>query len=406
MKTVRLQFALAVVFALLNTLPAPAQTLTTLCSLHLGYQVGYSLPFPALVQGNDGNFYGTTYQAQTSPSGTVFKVTPSGTFTILHNFASDTDGTFPRAALLQARDGNFYGTTDAGGKYNSGTIFKITPSGTLTTLHSFEGHGDAGGHFPHVTELVQGRDGDLYGTIRCVKGVHDYGTIFRITTAGAFTSLHSFTNDTDGFWPSPLVQGKDGNLYGVTSSDKLGAGTVFRVTPTGKLTTLYCFAGTFDGGHPSNPLVQGADGNFYGTTEMGGGPYNSGTIFKITPTGNLTVLRSLGMDTQSSQFSALVLGRDGNCYGTSSQPQRDYLATIFRITPTGAFTNLHYFTSPHSTLNGPNTSTGVAMPSALVQGRDGNFYAMAFGGCSSSGPIPTHIPSVCATIFRFSPAPK
>ena len=227
--------------------------------------------------------------------------------TTLHMFAGyPSDGGVPDAGVVQATDGNFYGTTYTGGASGNcqggcGTIFKITSAGTLTTLHSFTWYDGAS----PVGALVQGSDGNLYGTTYGGGAEPRVGTVFKITPGGTLTTLYSFcaqANCTDGQQPyAGLVRGSDGNFYGTTlegganTGCSLGAGscgTVFKITPGGALTTLHSFcaqAGCADGGNPYAGLVQGSDGNFYGTTfERGANGY--GTVFKITPAGTLTTL--------------------------------------------------------------------------------------------------------------------
>ena len=249
------------------------------------------------VQGSDGNFYGTTpfggaNSFEGGPkAGTLFKITPSGAFTKLWDFCSQSncaDGSLPLAPLVQGSDGNLYGTTTAGGANNQGTVFKITPSGSLTSLYTFcaqrfcaDGAGPTG--------MVQGSDGDLYGVTN-VGGTGN-GTVFKITPSGALTTLYSFCSQgqrtcADGYYPAAaLIQGSDGNFYGTTSGANVNEGeTVFRVTPNGTLITLYKFcsqSNCTDGyGVQYNSLVQGSDGAFYGTTQWGGAN-SKGTVFRL-----------------------------------------------------------------------------------------------------------------------------
>ena len=189
-----------------------------------------------LVQGSDGNFYGTTSAGGSDGGGTVFKITPSGTLTTLYSFCQQLSlrgRTFPYAGLVAGTDGNFYGTTLGGGAHGSiGTVFKITPSGVLTTLHSFD---TSDGSNPYAP-LVLGSDGNFYGTVSG-GGAHACGAIFKITPAGEFTTLHSFVPGSDGYGPNGgLVQASDGNFYGITSAD---VGTIFEITPAGTFTALY-----------------------------------------------------------------------------------------------------------------------------------------------------------------------
>jgi uncharacterized repeat protein (TIGR03803 family) len=199
--------------------------------------------YAVLVQGTDGNFYGTTYLGGANDQGTIFKLSASGAFTTLHSF-DGTDGSEPLAGVVQAANGDFYGTTYLGGSKNEGTVFKITPTGTFTTLHSFCSQtGCADGENPFAV-LVLGTDGNLYGTTLGGGGGKGFGTVFKITPSGTLTTLHSFCTQSscaDGKFPQTgLVQASNGNLYGTTiSGGAYGDGTIFGITPSGKVTTLY-----------------------------------------------------------------------------------------------------------------------------------------------------------------------
>jgi uncharacterized repeat protein (TIGR03803 family) len=255
-----------------------------------------------LVQGSDGNFYGTTAGGGADNFGTVFKMNPGGTVSTLVSFTGG-DGSAPFAELVQGSDGNFYGTTAAGSASGGGTVFKMTPAGTLTTLVSFTG---VNGLYPGAA-LVQGTNGMLYGTAydggtTALNGGAGFGTVFRMSTAGAFTTLAQFNGVADGFYPlSGLVQGSDGNFYGTTAAGgtggSMGGGTVFKMTPVGTLTTLVSFNGA-NGNSPQAPLIQASDGNFYGTTTYGG-PNGGGTVFQVTTNGVLTTLVAFGSQANS-----------------------------------------------------------------------------------------------------------
>src|ERR1019366_3719595 len=219
---------------------------------------------------------------------TLLFALPAGaqSYTVLHAFGGSDGRNI--GGIVQATDGNFYGTTSQGGAGDNGTVFQMTPSGTLTTLHSFS---SIDGAYPYIG-LIQGTDGNFYGTTS-QGGAGSIGTVFRITPSGTLTTLHSFTG-SDGQYPrAGLVQGSDGNFYGTTPSGGYGWGVVFRITPAGALTTLPSFAGR-DGQAPGAELVQGSDGNFYGTTMEGGTGdlslpviVRAGTVFRITPSGTL-----------------------------------------------------------------------------------------------------------------------
>jgi uncharacterized repeat protein (TIGR03803 family) len=241
------------------------------------------------MQATDGNFYGTTYIGGNNQGGTVFKITAGGTLTTLYRFCSHlpgcADGLEPVAGLVQDADGNLYGTTNGGGAYGYGTVFKINLSGALTTLHSFDNS-----EFPYAG-LVQGADGNLYGTTSG-GGAYGYGTVFKITPSGMLTTLYSFCPAgfpcADGADPfAGLVQATDGNFYGTTffggtgGACSTGCGTIFAITAGGTLTTVHSFDIT-DGSGPDAPLVQATDGNLYGTTPSSGA-YGPGTVFRLVP---------------------------------------------------------------------------------------------------------------------------
>jgi uncharacterized repeat protein (TIGR03803 family) len=372
------------VFCAATAIVSPAQTYTML----YGFSGGADGANPgALVQGTDGSFYGTTgsggslYVCGQFGCGTVFKITPNGTLTTLHSFVSS-DGRSPNG-LVQGTDGNFYGTTSEGGAGSQcdlgcGTVYKMTPSGTLTTLHSFN---NADGAYPDAG-LVQATDGNFYGTT-AIGGANSWGTVFKITPAGTLTTLYSFcsqSNCADGSVPwDGLVQATDGNFYGTISGGGANSwGTVFKITPAGTLTTLYSFCSQprcTDGQYPLAGLLLASDGNFYGTTSEGGiqCDFGCGTVFKITPNGTLTTLHSF-VGSEGSSPNQLVQGTDGNFYGTAQRGGPNNCGirgaqigcgTIFEISsqPPYTVTILHAFSGADG--NAPGT---------LVQATDGNFY--------------------------------
>ena len=285
------------------------------------YLSGLSSP-GGLILDTGGNLYGTTADSAYSayPHGTVFQLTPAGTLTIIHEFSGD-DGDNPSGPLLQGRDGSFYGTTSGGGANGGGTIFRFTSGGQFESLYSLNGASDS--YSPVLS--VQGGDGNFYGVAR---GLYDAdfqepgaaGTVFRFNPSGQFTTLYHFTDGEDGAQPSGLAPGDDGNFYGTTFySGTGGYGTVFRISPAGEFTTLYSFTNGDDGAQPG-PLVSGGDGNFYGTTKT----YDQFTLYQITPTGVLATLLSLTIENdglnsheQIIPFGGVLLGSDGSLYGTS-----------------------------------------------------------------------------------------
>jgi uncharacterized repeat protein (TIGR03803 family) len=389
----------------------PAQTFTTLHSF--GGKNGKS-PYAGLVQSTSGDFYGTTLNGgsnvckvgeRNDGCGTVYKITASGKTTTLLSF-DGTDGEEPAATLVQGTDGNFYGTTQFGGandvctnvygEEGCGTMFKITPSGTLMTLYSFCSLSNCMDGANPKAALIQTTDGNLYGTTQfgggstaCKEGC---GTVFKITRSGTLTTLHSF-DSTDGATPSAgLVQATDGNFYGTTEGGGLDSrGTVFKITPSGTLKTLYSFDGT-DGEEPEGDLVQATDGNFYGTTTSGGANFE-GMIFKITPNGTLTTLHSFDFTDGEFPIAGLVQGTDGNFYGTTESGGGVGLGTIFELTPSGTLTTLHSFCSDY-----PSCTDGNGPTAGLIQGTDGNFYGTTLDG----GPNDNACSIGCGTVFSLS----
>ena len=367
----------------------PAQTVQILCSFS-GTNGAY--PQAALTLGTDGNFYGTTSYGGSNSDGTVFKMTTNGTLTILVSFKG-TNGAQPCAALTLGTDGNFYGTTETGSGIGGiyGTVFKVTTNGTLTTLHTFTGY-DGGNPY---AALTVGPDGNLYGTTSTggsgTDGGGNDGTVFKVTTNGTLTTLVSFGGYNGAYPYAALTLGRDGNLYGTTWGAPSYDGTVFKITTNGTLTTLVFFNGT-DGECPTAALSLGTDGNFYGTTEAGGafeGGWGEtlGTVFKVTTNGTLTTLVSFNGTNGAAPYAGLTLGNDGNFYGTTDESSGNAAGygTVFKVTTNGTLTTLVSF----------NVTNGESPLAALTLGKDGNFYGTTYmGGSSGDG-----------TVFRLSLPP-
>lgn len=320
--------------------------------------------YGSLLRADDGSLYGLSSSGGSAGSGTVFKVTPGGTVTTLVHFAG-ANGSTPRGSLIQGADGALYGMTSQGGGNGHGTIFKVTTAGDLTTLVDF--------NFSNGAEpwgsLTRGRDGDFYGMTR--SGGNGHGTIFRMTPSGTLTTLVMLTSSTGTAPAGSLIQGVDGDFYGMTSGGGTGTrGTVFRVTSSGEFTTLANLDFS-SGGEPYGDLVQGSDGDFYGITSQGGNN-GSGTAFKMTAEGVLTKLADFDGTTGAPRGS-LLRASNGSFYGLSTG------AVLFRLTEAGTLTVLDTFVS----------GTDGSLPQgSLVQGLDGMLYGMtSSGGTNNSGTV-------------------
>ncbi len=368
----------------------PAQTLTTLASFNGNNGSGPTAP---LLQGSDGNFYGTTVLGGAHSGGTIFKITPGGTLTTLYSFNGN-DGFQPYAGLVRGNDGNFYGTTN-GGLHGIGEIFKITPSGALRVLHIFNyDYGDGGYPGP----LVLGNDGNLYG-LTSLGGGDNAGTFFMVTPDGnTFTTLYTFDFSVGKYPTGPLILLSDGNFYGTAPLGGDGYGTIFKITPSGTPTVLYSFCPQGDcsnGASPNGALVRGSDGNFYGSA--GGGTYDGGVIFKLTPSGTLTDLHNFNRTDGLNANGGLVQGRDGNFYGTTSTGGAHGVGTIFQMTPGGRLNSIYSFTGG---ADGANPKAGV------VQGSDGKFYGTTYiGGANNDGTV-FSLPTPIFTTTSLTSAPN
>jgi uncharacterized repeat protein (TIGR03803 family) len=375
------------VFCVATAVASSAQTFTTLANFDGSNGDGPYLG--ALVQGTDGNFFGATQFGGRYNYGEIFAVSPTDTLGRIYSFCADKfacpDGQSPQGSPMQAANGNFYGTTSYGGANNGGTLYAFTPAGTLTTLYSFPN-----GSTPIAT-LVQGFNGYLYGGDNA-SGVNVYGTIFAVNPAtGTVTTIYTFCSKphcVDGTASGSLVLAPNGNFYGTTGSGGIhGEGSIFEITPSGRLTTLYSFNGSTDGQDP-NSVILATDGNLYGTA-LYGGLYNGGTVFKVTLTGAFTNLHNFCSETNCADglapHAGLVQGTDGNLYGTTPLGGTGGTAdcvsrcgTAFQITTSGTLTTLYNFCSQ------TNCTDGLGPYYGLVQGTDGNFYGATIGGGTGS----------------------
>jgi uncharacterized repeat protein (TIGR03803 family) len=368
-------------------------------------------PQAELIQGADGNYYTTTFaggsgacfddvQNLTPGCGAVVKITPAGVFSVLYSFPFDTstnvapNGMFPVAGLLQGPDGNFYGVTSGGGSsgtndcqpvqgiFGCGTIFKLTPGGTLTLLHSFCGIGGCGSLSTDGADprgrLAIGPDGNLYGTTQqggAYNGGYNSGTIFRISLSGAYEIVHDFSGGSgtgDGNGPTAgLTLASDGNFYGTTQFGGTSVfGTVFKMDLAGTVTILQSFS-QFDsnGAEPMGALIQASDGNLYGTCYSGGAS-NSGTVFRLSTSGTFTKIYDFTVaDIGVYPKAGVIQASDGNLYGVTPGGGIG-LGSIYQLTLGGVATAEASF----------ENASGNFPEGGLVQGSDGNFYVTSSSG--------------------------
>jgi uncharacterized repeat protein (TIGR03803 family) len=328
------------------------------------------VPYAGLTQGPDGRLYGTTAGGGLFGQGSVYVLTPNGSgfdFSDLYSFSGALDGGDLRASLLLANDGNLYGTTYTGGSANFGTVFRIDTAGNLESIYAFQSGLD--GSHPSAG-LIQASDGYLYG-VASDGGQTIYGTVFRLDLVGNLTTLHNFQGGLDGAFPlGTLFEGSPGLLYGTTSSSGasgVGYGTIYSITTSGLVATLWVFEGS-DGANPAAGLVPGPNGYLYGTTEYGG--YGNGTVFGFEPPSSLLVNHPLSFSEGLNPVASLLLGSDGNLYGTTNN-------TLFQFTGGGTLTVIHSF-------SGPDGSDVVA---PLIQLSDGLLYGTAAIGGFEFGTV-------------------
>ena len=366
-------------------------------------------PQTTLLRDAQGNLFGTALQGEPKKStGMVFELTPKGRLIVVHAFRGHADGRNPwYSTVIADPAGNLYGTTTTGGKpigAKGGTVFKITPGGTESLAHLFQGVPD--GRSP-VAGLAMDASGNLYGTTQvggttqCAVPLprRGCGTVFKLAPDGTESVLHAFTGPPDGIDRSGggvLVDGA-GNVYGVTAEGGTsgncgsGCGTVFEISVGGVYTVLYNFQGvtasTSDGSSPGSPLIADDAGNLYGTTYSGGstGCSQCGSIFKLAPGGTETVLYAFqgGSDGRNPN-GGLVRDAQGNLYGTASAGgdlkciRKTSCGLVFRLAPDGAFTILHAF----------EKADGIYPMAGLTIDADGNLYGTTSqGGASNFGTV-------------------
>jgi uncharacterized repeat protein (TIGR03803 family) len=330
----------------------------------------------------------------------------AGQLRVLYPFCSQancSDGAVPHAGLMSDASGNLYGTTISGGAHGSGTVFKLAPDGTETVLYSFCAQPDcADGAAPYFG-VVMDPSGNLYGTTACGGTGCGHGTVFRLAPGGTETVLHAFTGGSDGADPNGLIIDASGTLYGTTELGAgtgcggAGCGTVFKVAPDGTETVLYSFCARrncIDGASPFSGLILKA-GKLYGTTTAGG-KFGYGTVFRLSTNNKETVLYAfcpIDCADGASPYGGLIVDKSGNLYGTTTNGGGHGGGTVFRLAPDGSESVLYDFCSQANCADGANPF------SALVRDRVGNLYGTTQSGGTGSGPDCAG----CGTVFRLAP---
>jgi uncharacterized repeat protein (TIGR03803 family) len=344
-----------------------AQTVKTLYSF-TGTNSSGNPGFGALVQGRNGKLYGTT-SGPIGTDGSAFVMTTSGNASQLYTFGSD--GANPWAGLTLGADGYYYGTTFDGGSTGNGVLFKLSPTGLYTSLHEFAGGSD--GALP-VAPPIQASDSNFYGT---TSGTGGASTVYRYETNGTFTTILNLSNTQGQYAAAPLIQGTDGNLYGTAEEGGNafpdGCGTIFKLSTSGEILWTYAFPCGAGGVFPEGPLVQASDGNFYGTTESGGGDrgIQPGTVFRLSQSGVVTTLYDFtNLTDGSAPIGGLTQGTDGNLYGTTSGGGgKSRGGNLFQISLGGVHTILYYF-----------GASGEEPYAGVMQDTNGTFYGTTYAG--------------------------
>ena len=361
----------------------------------------------AVIEDSAGYLNGTTCDGGYNDYGTVFRIAPDGSKTIHYSF-DGFDGACPLAGLIADKAGNLYGTTFEGGStgcegYGCGTVFKLTPNGEHTVLHTFTGE-DGDGSYPQAA-LIEDEAGNLYGTTN--GGGADFGTVFEITAGGSETVLYAFKFGHDGAYPqASLLRDRAGNLYGTTPEGGenyrcmgywgSGCGTVFKITPNGAEKTLYAFRDRRRKGvSPLAGLIKDRAGNFYGTTVIGGSGCLKpvcGTVFELASDGSekdLYDFRGQEHNDGADPNDGVIRDKAGKLYGTTyNDGANGNFGTIFELAPDGTETVLYSFAGGKD---------GRWPEAGLIRDKAGNFY-----GSTSAGGGATACQDGCGTVFRLT----
>jgi len=355
-------------------------------------------PFAGVVRDPVGNLYGTTFYGGTSPDGVVYKLDPAGHETVLHSFTGKADGGRPSSGVILDSDGNLYGTTEIGGAAGAGVIYKLDPAGQETVLYSFPS-GPAGDQ--PQPGVVRDQAGNLYGTIP-YTGTAPAGVVYKLDTSGNYTALYSFTGGADGNRPeASVIPDPAGNLYGTTfAGGASNGGAVYKLSATGQETVLYSFPNGQSGTFPWAGLA-GDNGNLYGTATSGGAVNDSGVVYKMDAAGRYTVLHSFtGAD--GAYPSAVIPDSAGNLYGTTKfggattgsctgSTAPNGCGVVYKLDAAGPETVLYSF----------SLGADGAVPNGVVRDPAGNFYGTTFfGGITGGSCAGIANPSGCGVVFK------
>ena len=364
--------AFACALGALGMAQAQAPTEILLHSFAEGFPTGAN-PYSGVIRDSAGNLYGTTYAGGAANAGVVYRVNTAGRQTVLYSFTGGADGGQPQTGVIRDSAGNLYGTTYVGGASGYGVVYKVDAAGQETVLYSFTGGADGGWPYAGV---IRDSAGNLYGTTSA-GGTARAGVVFKLDTAGNETVLYNFTGGTDGGAPiAGVVRDSAGNLYGtagggIVSACQRGCGVVYKLDTAGRETVLYTFTGGADGANPSEGVIGDSAGNLYGTTS-GGGLANAGVVYKLDKAGHETVLYSFtGGADGGSPFKGVIRDSEGNLYGTASSGGTPCCAgVVFKVSASGQETVLYTFTG----------GTGGSYPNGVIRDSAGNLYGTTGGG--------------------------
>jgi uncharacterized repeat protein (TIGR03803 family) len=365
--------ARAILVLLLGTLALPAQA-RDVGTMHRFRGSDGAEPMGALIEGPDGMLYGTTRRGGPAGRGTVFRITPDGTATLLYDFRDPAVGGYPFAGLYRDAQGNLFGTSS--GDDHSGSVFEIPVDGSgAKGLHTFS-RDDKAGYAP-VSQLVGDASGNLYGTTLYGGPTAGAGTAFKLRPDGTIRILHHFgQSQGDGGTPAgSVIMDAHGNLYGTTySGGAYNVGTVYRIARDGSYAILHDFNPVDDGIEPWGGLARDRQGNLYGTT-IAGGNYGKGTVFRLAPDGTHTTLHSFTGQDGADAVSSPVLDSHGNLIVAASDGGIVGCGTVIEVRKDGTSRELHHFTTV-----GPRLHAGCQPYGGVMLGSDGAIYGTTMIG--------------------------